>query len=336
MAPDRYAPAWLVWLNLLVVYVVWGSTYLAIRVAVETLPPFLSAGVRFVFAGGIVLLALGVHGGFGRLRIPLRELVAAALIGVLLLVFGNGLVMLAERDVASGLAALIIASVPLWVVVLRLLHGERPPRVAIGGVALGFVGVAVLVLPQGGASSAVLVGALLLVVASISWATGSYYSRRLPVPRDLYVSSGYQQLAGGLILFVASFAVGEPASFDPSAVSGQSLVALAYLAVFGSLVAFTSYSWLLQHAPISRVATYAYVNPVVAVALGWLVLNETITPTLLAGAAIVVAAVVVITRSERPREPSASATESTPAPLAARAAAPERSPAPTRNATSVE
>jgi drug/metabolite transporter (DMT)-like permease len=322
MAPDRYAPSWLVWLNLLVVYVVWGSTYLAIRIAVETLPPFLSAGVRFGFAGGIVLLALGLSGGFERLRIGVRELAATALVGALLLVFGNGFVMLAERDVASGLAALIIASVPLWVVVLRLVHGERPSRVAIGGVA-------VLVVPQGGASVAVLVGALLLVVASVSWATGSYYSRRLPLPRDLYVSSGYQQLAGGLLLVVAGIAVGEPARFDPSAVRTESVVALAYLAVFGSLVAFTSYSWLLQHAPISRVATYAYVNPVVAVALGWLVLNESITPTLLAGAAIVVAAVVIITRSERPKEtsPAAIAASREPPSEAVRPSAPAERPA---------
>ena len=304
MAPDRPAPAWLVWLNLLVVYVVWGSTYLAIRIAVETLPPFFSAGVRFVFAGGVVLLALGLQGGLGRLRVSRRELIASGLVGALLLLFGNGFVMLAERDVASGLAALIIASVPLWVVVLRLLHGERPSRIALGGVALGFVGVAVLVLPQGGANGAVLFGALLLIVASISWATGSYYSRRLPLPRDLYVSSGYQQLVGGLLLWLASIGVGELGSFDPSGVSLDSLVALAYLAIFGSLVAFTSYSWLLQHAPISRVATYAYVNPVVAVALGWLVLSEPITPTLIIGAAIVVAAVAVITGSERPREPA--------------------------------
>src|SRR5918999_1111032 len=294
MAPDSPAPAWLVWLNLLVVYVVWGSTYLAIRIAVETLPPFFSAGVRFVFAGGVVLLALGLQGGLGRLRVTPRELIASGLVGALLLLFGNGFVMLAERDVASGLAALIIAGVPLWVVVLRLLHGERPSRMALGGVALGLVGVAVLVLPQGGANGAVLVGALLLIVASISWATGSYYSRRLPLPRDLYVSSGYQQLVGGLLLWLASIGVGELGSFDPSGVSLDSLVALAYLAIFGSLVAFTSYSWLLQHAPISRVATYAYVNPVVAVALGWLVLSEPITPTLIIGAAIVVAAVAII------------------------------------------
>jgi drug/metabolite transporter (DMT)-like permease len=176
--------------------------------------------------------------------------------------------------------------------------------VAVAGVAVGFVGVAVLVVPDGGASTAVLLGVALLVVASLSWAIGSYYSKRLPLPRDLYVSSGYQQLVGGALLLGAGLATGEPARLDPSAVSFESLAAMAYLAIFGSLVAFTSYSWLLQHAPISRVSTYAYVNPMVAVALGALILNESITPTLLVGAAIVVAAVVVITRSERPPEPA--------------------------------
>ncbi len=304
MVRDRYAPPWLVWANLLIVYVVWGSTYLAIRVAVETLPPFVSAGVRFLFAGSIVLLVLGLRGGIGRLRLTRRELVSAGVVGALLLLGGNGLVMVAERDVASGLAALIIATEPLWIIVLRLVHGERPSRVAVAGVAVGFVGVAVLVVPDGGASAAVLLGVALLVVASLSWAIGSYYSKRLPLPRDLYVSSGYQQLVGGALLLGAGLATGEPARLDPSAVSFESLAAMAYLAIFGSLVAFTSYSWLLQHAPISRVSTYAYVNPMVAVALGALILNESITPTLLVGAAIVVAAVVVITRSERPPEPA--------------------------------
>ncbi len=315
MVRDRYAPPWLVWLNLLVVYVVWGSTYLAIRVAVETLPPFLSAGVRFAFVGTIVLLVLGLRGGFERLRVTRRELASAGIVGALLLLFGNGFVMLAERDVASGLAALIIATEPLWIVVLRLVNRERPSRVALAGVALGFVGVAVLVVPEGGASTAVLLGVAILVVASVSWAIGSYYSKRLPLPRDLFVSSGYQQLVGGALLLVAGVATSEPARFDPAGVSIASLAALGYLATFGSLLAYTSYSWLLQHAPISRVSTYAYVNPVVAVALGALVLNEAITPTLLLGAAIVVASVIVTTRSDRPAEP-AEEHDATPRPAA--------------------
>jgi len=317
MRPDRHAPAWLVWLNLLVVYLVWGSTYLAIRVAVETLPPFLSAGMRFASVGVVVLLVLGLQGGLQRLRTGRRELASAALVGALLLLFGNGFVMLAERDVASSLAALMIASEPLWVVVLRVVNGERPSPVALGGVVLGFVGVAVLVLPEGGSSNAVLLGSLILLVASVSWAIGSYYSKRLPLPRDLYVSSGYQQLAGGLLLLLAGTLTGEPQRFDPSAVTIESLLAMGYLAVFGSLLAFTSYSWLLQHAPISKVSTYAYVNPVVAVALGWLILQETITPTLLIGATIIVAAVVIITRSEREparAEPREAAVEGPPEP----------------------
>jgi drug/metabolite transporter (DMT)-like permease len=291
------APAWLVWTNLSIVYVIWGSTYLAIRVAVETLPPLLSASMRFVFAGLIILAMLALRRGPGALRVTRRELLAAGVVGALLLLGGNGLVMIAERDVPSGLTALIIGSVPLWVIVLRLLHGERLRRITLAGVALGFTGVAVLVLPEA-SGPVLLIGLLMLLVASASWAVGSFYSRRLPLPTDPFVSTGYQMLIGGLFLLFAGPLVGELNGLDPARFSTDSILAMAYLLVFGSLVAFTSYTWLLQNATVSRVATYAYVNPVVAVVLGTLVLREPVTPTLLVGALIVVAAVAFIVRTD--------------------------------------
>jgi drug/metabolite transporter (DMT)-like permease len=310
--PRRFAPGWLVWTNLWIVYVIWGSTYLAIRIAVETLPPLLSASMRFVLAGFIVLAVLALRRGVGVVRVTRRELLAAGIVGALLLLGGNGLVMIAERDVPSGLTALIIGSVPLWVVVLRLIHGERIRRITLGGVALGFTGVAVLVLPEA-SGPVVLTGLLMLLAASASWASGSFYSRRLPLPADPFVSTGYQMLIGGLCLLLAGPLVGELNGLDPTRFSTDSLLAMAYLLVFGSLVAFTSYTWLLQHATVSRVATYAYVNPVVAVILGTLVLREPVTPTLLVGALIVVAAVAFIVRTDTAPAAPALAVDGLPA-----------------------
>ncbi|HET7677189.1 MAG TPA: EamA family transporter [Candidatus Limnocylindrales bacterium] len=312
----RDAPAWLVWLNLWVIYLVWGSTYLAIRVAVETLPPFTSGGIRFGLAGLVVLGFLALRGGPERLRIGRRAVVGCAIVGTLLLLLGNGLVMAAERTVPSGLAALVIGGVPLWVVLLRLAHGERPSRWAIVGTIVGIVGVALLVLPRGGSGGVELAGLVMLIVAAASWAVGTYYSRRLPLPADPFVSTGYQMLLGGMALVAAGIVVGEPAAFDAAAVSFRSVLAMAYLWIFGSLLAFTSYTWLLQHAPVSRVSTYAYVNPVVAVALGWLVLGEEITLALLAPAAIIVAGVAFIVRSETPREQRETVAEAAPVPAA--------------------
>ena len=297
------APSWLVWLALWTVYIVWGSTYLAIRVSVETLPPLLAASVRFLVAGllmaGVLLIKRGPRG----IAISKRELVATTLVGSLLLLGGNGIVMLAERDVPSGLAALIIASTPLWVVLLRYLAREDIDRGTLIGVAIGFVGVGLLVAPGEKPDGASLVGMLALVLAALFWGTGSFLSKRLPLPSDPLTSTAWQMLLGGAVIGIAGGLRGEAAAIDVSRFSAASVMALAYLIVVGSLIAFTAYVWVLQHAPISKVATYAYVNPVIAIFLGWLILSEEITPLVIAGAAVIVASVAFIVRRESPPVP---------------------------------
>jgi drug/metabolite transporter (DMT)-like permease len=287
-----------VWANLAIVYLVWGSTYLAIRVTVQTMPPLLASGIRFFAAGAILYAVLWLRRGREHVRVSMREIAAGLAVGAALILGGNGLVMVAEQTVQSGHAALIIGSVPLWVIVLRLVAGERIARGTLLGVALGFVGVALLVVPGGGEGQAQLFGLLLLVAAAATWAVGSYFSRRLTLPRDPFLSTAVQMMAGGVLVFAAGAAVGEVPDFDPSRFSRESLLGLAYLLLFGSLMAFTAYTWLLQNAPITLVSTYAYVNPVVAVFLGWLILNEQITTTMVIGAALIVAAVAFVIRKE--------------------------------------
>jgi drug/metabolite transporter (DMT)-like permease len=284
------------------VYVAWGSTYLAIRVMDRTIPPLLGAGVRFLAAGA--LLAVGLTLWRRRLpRVAARELASLALVSVLLLVAGNGGVSYAERHVASGLAALLVASVPLWILVIRILAGETPRRATLGGLAIGFVGVALLVL-RGGASQHVSIAQMLVVLgASACWALGSWLSGRLPMPADATAGTAIEMLIGGVALIAIGPLSGERVSALSEHASPDSLVAVAYLVVFGSILAFTVYVWLLAHAPISQVSTYAYVNPIVAVALGALVLGEPITAVTLLGGAIIVLAVAVVIRSEVSRRP---------------------------------
>ncbi|MFJ3905918.1 EamA family transporter [Streptomyces sp. NPDC090025] len=294
--PRRISGA--VWAALGIVYVVWGSTYLGIRIAVETLPPFLSAGMRFSAAGLILLAVIAAREGVGALKVSRRQLGSAVLVGVLLLVGGNGLVVLAETGIPSGLAALLIAVVPAWVVVFKALTGERPGVRGLAGVLLGLAGLAVLMLP--GISGEVRTsGVVLVVVGTLMWSVGSFSSSRLPMPGNPFTASAYEMIAGGVGGFGVALARGEQHGFDVSAVSGRSWTALGYLVVFGSLIAFTAYAWLLHTAPISLVATYAYVNPVVAVALGSLVLDEALTWPIVLGGAIVVAGVWLIVSTER-------------------------------------
>jgi drug/metabolite transporter (DMT)-like permease len=302
MSPPRTASPIAIWSALGAVYVIWGSTYLAIAIAVQTLPPLLSAGLRFCLAGLVLLAFIAARRG---LRVAREQLLGAAIVGLLLLVGGNGFVVLAERTVPSGLAALIIASVPLWIVVFRRLAGDRIHASIFIGVAVGFAGVAFLVVPRGSGGTADGGGLLLLLVASVSWALGTFLAPRLRLPGDALLSTGIQQLAGGIVLLMLGAAMGESGHLEPSTWSANSLLALGYLVVFGSLVAFTAYSWLLQHAPVSLVSTYAYVNPVVAVFLGALVLAEPVTPSILIGAAIIVAAVAFIVTREGARQRAA-------------------------------
>ncbi len=310
------APAWLIWAALIIVYVVWGSTYLAIRVVVETMPPLLSGSARFIVAGLVMYAALVARGGPGVVRLTRHELLGVTFVGVALLLGGNGLVMLGERDVPSGLAALVIAIVPLWVVLLRLLFREHIRAGTLVGVLVGFAGVAVLVLPNGGTGSVALVGMLMLIVAGASWAVGSYYSRRLALPRDPLVSTAAQMIMGGIALAVAGALTGEIGLVQPRLFSGESVLSLLYLVVFGSLVGYTAYTWLLQNTSISKVSTYAYVNPVVALFLGWAILSEEITPAIAVGGAMIVAAVGLVIRTESRPSEDAGALEAPPAQVA--------------------
>ncbi|SDY18070.1 Threonine/homoserine efflux transporter RhtA [Micromonospora pattaloongensis] len=294
----------LIWLALAIVYVVWGSTYLGIRIAVETMPPFLSAAARFATAALVLAVILRLRRGRSALRVTPRQLGSAALVGVLLLAGGNGLVVLAESGppgvaVPSGIAALLVATVPLLVVLLRLATADRPRIATVAGVAVGFAGLIVLILPGGEAGVVPIAGALTVVAAAASWSIGSFASGRLPMPDDPFVATVYEMLAGAAAIALLAVARGEQRGFDLGAVSTRSWLALLYLMVAGSLVAFTAYVWLLHHAPISLVSTYAYVNPAVAVALGALLLAEPVSVPVLVGGGIIVVGVALVVSTER-------------------------------------
>ena len=302
-APDtapahREAPAVMVWTALWIVYIVWGSTYLAIRVVVDTMPPFLSASARFGAAGAIVWLFLRWRRGREAMAVSGRQVAGCALVGGLLVAGGNGLVMVSERTVPSALAALVIASVPLWVVLYRRVAGERVAWITLLGVFVGFVGIALLLLPGSGGDRGTALGLILVFCAAPCWALGSFLSKRVELPDDPFLSTAFQMMLGGGVCLLLGSITGELPDVDPARFSSDSLIAFVYLILIGSLVAFTAYVWLLQHAPISKVATYAYVNPVIAIFLGWAILSETITATMFAGAAIVVGSVAAIVRQE--------------------------------------
>jgi drug/metabolite transporter (DMT)-like permease len=310
------APAWKLWGALWTIYLVWGSTYLAIRVMVETVPPLLGAGTRFGVAGAVMVAVLSVRRS---VRLTRAQLLSALLVGTLL-PGANAVVTVAEQEVPSGIAALLIASVPLIVILLRRASGESVPRASVGAVLVGFAGVALLLRPGEQSGDATVLGLVACVVAAAMWASGSFASPRLQLPRDPLVSTGWQMLLGGLVITIAGLIAGEAPEVEPAAFSTRSLVALAYLIAVGSWFAFTAYAWLLQNAPISRVATYAYVNPVVAIVLGWLVLDEVITPITVIGAAIIVVSVFLVVRIEslrtdRKAEPDGVAEVGAPAAL---------------------
>lgn len=292
------------------VYVVWGSTYLAIRVMVETIPPFLGAGIRFVIAGAVFWALLAARRGLGAMRVGPSEIAGAALVGVLLLAGGNGLVTLAEEEVPSGLAALLVGSVPLWVVLLRGLARERVSATTLVAVAVGFGGLALLLLPSDRPDDAPLGGSLLVVLAAALWALGSFWSRspRVSLPGDAFLSTSVQMLIGGTFMIAVGLLGGEAGELDLGTISADSALAFGYLVVIGSLLAFTAYVWLLQNAPISIVATYAYVNPIIAVFLGWAILSEEVTPLVIAAAGVIVVSVASVVREEsRPAAPDPAA-----------------------------
>jgi len=280
------------------VYLLWGSTYLGIRLAIETLPPFLMAATRFTSAGAILLIWSILKGE----RVP-RSVVAwrrAFIVGGLLLLCGNGGVTWAEKYIPTGLAALLVATEPLWVVMLGwVLSRKRPNSKVLLGVLIGLAGVALLVSDrlsgQNGNSFLSLLGGGAVLVAGFAWASGSVYSNRRPIDASTSMSAGMQMLAGGSLLFLLALITGDVKHLNLSHASWTSIAAFFYLLVCGSLIGFTAYSWLLNNVTPARAATYGYVNPVVAVFLGWLVVSEPINLRMLLAAAVIVGSVVLIT-----------------------------------------
>jgi drug/metabolite transporter (DMT)-like permease len=286
----------------LAVYIIWGSTYFAIRVAIQTMPPLLMAGGRFLVAGTLVYGWLRLRGAE---RPKLVHWRSALILGGLLLFAGNGGVTWAEQVIPSGLAALIVAMVPIYVTLLDWIRpgGARPTALRIAGLAIGFVGVALLIGPLAtGGFSIVLVAACVPLLGSLCWAAGSLYSRSAKLPASPLIGTGMEMLMGGVLLTAVGLLLGEGGQIHPEKFSLDSLLAFGFLVIFGSIVAFTSYIWLLSKVNPGRVSTYAYVNPVVAVFLGWAFLSEPVTERTLIAAAVILLAVMIITLSpNRPR-----------------------------------
>ncbi|MBI2333269.1 MAG: EamA family transporter [Chloroflexi bacterium] len=292
-----------IWIALITLYIVWGSTYFGIKVAIETIPPFFHAGIRFLVSGLIILAWQKA----ARQEMPTRkQWLSTAIIGNLLLLGGNGLVSWAEQFIPSGIAALIIATVPLWLVIMEALRpgGIKPTWQAIAGLVVGFVGIFILAGPaeiSGSQSELNTFGVIALLTATVLWAMGSIYSKTADLPKTSLVTTGAEMLMGSIGLFIISLLTGELNGWDPSAVSARSIGGLIYLITIGSIVGFGSYIWLLQNAPISLVATYAYVNPIVAVILGYLFGNEALEPRTWIATAIIIGAVVFINSKGKPQ-----------------------------------
>jgi drug/metabolite transporter (DMT)-like permease len=291
-----------VWLALLALYIVWGSTYLGIKFAIETIPPFFHAGVRFLISG-IILVSWQRAAGH---QLPTRkQWMSTAIIGTFLLLGGNGLVAWAEQFIPSGIAALIIASVPMFLVIGEAIrpNGVKPTWQGIVGLLIGFVGIFILVGPSeisGSATKLNPFGVTALLGACLFWATGSMYSKSADLPKSSLMNTGAQMLMGSVSLFIVSLVSGELHGWDVTAVSARSLYGLSYLIFVGSLIGFASYGWLLQNAPISLVSTYAYVNPIVAVLLGALFGNEVLEPRIWMATGVIIGSVIFI-NSARPK-----------------------------------
>jgi len=303
LAPAR----WLVIGAFAIVYLVWGSTYLAIRFAIETLPPFFMAGTRFLVAGALLYAWSRWLGGA---EAPTRaQWRTTAIVGTLLLLGGNSLVVWSELRVPSGVAALIVGVVPCCMVLIDWLRrgGVRPGIRVVLGLALGLAGLFFLIGPDSlmGGGRADLLGVGALVVASLSWALGSIYSRHSPLPRSPFLTTAMQMLAGGVALCVVAVLHGELAALGEADFSVRSVAGWAYLILLGSIVAFTAYAWLLRVSTPARVSTYAYVNPVVAVLLGWAFAGEALTARMIIAAAVIVSGVALITITPKPRSAAA-------------------------------
>ena len=283
---------WKIAIAFFAVYVFWGMTYLAMRVAVEEIPPYLMAGSRFVLAGVVLFVWTRRRGDPAPTPLHWR---AAAIVGAFLLLGGNASVAWAEQRVPSGLAALLIGVMPIWMVGLEWLRrGSRPSKQVLAGLLLGAAGVGLLVLPQGGRKGMDLLGAAVLILAAASWAWGSVISKSAPLPKSPFLATSLEMIAGGLLCLLVGVFSGELDGFRVSEVSSRATVAWLYLVVFGSLVAFTAYIWLLGVTSIAKVGTYAYVNPIVAVLLGWAVLGEPVTWRTVVAAVIILLGVALV------------------------------------------
>ena len=295
-----------VWFALVTVYLVWGSTYLGIALVIKTAPPLLSMGLRFVAAFFILALILLIFKGKSVLKVTRPELMSSVFLGGLLLGFGLGNLTLAERYVPSGIAALIIAALPIWVTIFQRITGVRPKRITLVGIFLGLIGVAIIVLPGGagpapGADpSKVKFWMFMILIGNIAWAFGTFMTQRIPIPKDPFVLTTYEMLFGGLALIIASFFNGERFKVELiTQMSPTSKWAWIYLVLIGSIVGYGAYIWLLNNTSLSLASTYAYVNPVIAVMLGVIVLSEPVDWPLFLGGAVVLSGVALVVSGER-------------------------------------
>ena len=288
------------------IYLIWGTTYLAMRVAVETIPPFTVGASRFLVAGGLTLLFLRLRG------VPnpnLKQWKNSAIIGCLLMVGGNGLVMWAVQEIPSGIAALVVATMPLWMTLFDWLFykGPRPTTRIVIGFSMGFFGIVVLLRPDqviNGQFDLHLPSMIALFMAPIFWSIGSLQSRRIDLPRNVFMATALESIGGGLVMVLLCIGMKEPTRIEIAEISMRSILATMYLAFFGSLLALTAYSWLLKQVSVARVSTYTFVNPVIAMILGWLILKETVTwQTSVAVLLIVFAVVLIVTKKQRHRNP---------------------------------
>ena len=301
----------LTWLSLWTVYLIWGSTYFAIAYVIESMPPLLAMGIRFLIAGLLLALIISLSQGTSELKIPRAELKSSLLMGFLLLGFGIGTVSIAQAYVPSGIVALIIAALPLWIAIFRTISGEQLAKVSWLGLMIGFAGVALLLKPGSITpvsdieNSKLFLFMLLVLLGNIGWALGTFLAPRFPLPKNTLVFTAYEMLAGGASLTLAGFIKGESISDFLDATS-WSWLWFVYLIIFGSIAAYTAYLWLVANAPVSLTATYAYVNPIIAVALGAIFLDELITSAYAIGGLIILIGVILVVSVERIKKEPAS------------------------------
>jgi drug/metabolite transporter (DMT)-like permease len=306
MSESHHRSAARIALGFAAVYILWGSTYLAIRFAVASLPPLLMAGTRHLIAGVLLYTIMRLRGEPRPTRINWQS---AVLLGALLLLGGNGLVSMAEETVPSGITALMVAAVPFWMVLLNAAEKRSWPRLSVlGGLVLGVIGLAILVLPAGGQTPDHVdpAGIMMLLGATFSWGVGSLYAHRARLPASTFLGIAMEMIAGGLLCWLVGLAIGEGAGLDPAAFTGKSLAAVTYLVFFGSLLGFSAYVWLLKVTTPARASTYAFVNPVIAVLLGWAFAGEALTWHIALAGAVIVAAVCLILYFGASRRPEAA------------------------------